>query len=275
MAETFTALLNPDGSPNAEALLEQTAGVCCVYWGDMVAAQSLLNICGGGHILYWFFDPSHPIPCLAYVQQGNHYYGWLAGTVNPGHWIGNVQGFLTPKGYSAGVLVHSYFWDLAQQLWLAGQSQLPAPGPGVRWTLVGHSLGGAIAQILAIQLGQMYGPSNVELLTLAQPKAFTSGLDAQSLWDTYVRLRVPGDPVPMVPPDRGLSWFVSLGLPQAAVSVVYEWTHYGTPWLLRDDGEIASDPGLPFWQQFPGAWLIGMVPQNHLIANIFARLELA
>ena len=243
--------------------------------GAIRQAQNLLNICGGGEILFFFFDPANPLPCLAYVKQGDHYFAWIAGTVNTGQWIGNVQGFLAPRAYSSGVLVHGYFWNLAQQLWVAGQSKLPTPAPGVRFTLVGHSLGGAIAQILAIQLGEMYGPENVELLTLAQPKAFTAGLDAGALWPTYVRVRVPGDPVPMVPPDRPLSWLLSFGVAQATLSVIFEWTHYGTPWLLRDSGEIASDPGLTFWQSLPGAWLIGMAPQNHLIANIFARLELS
>ena len=275
MTETFTELLDSEGAPNAEALLEQTAGMVDLYFGDQGAAQQLLDLCGGGEILYWFFDPSNPVPCLAYLHQGNHYYAWIAGTVNINQWIGNVQGFLSPQPFQQAVLVHSYFWSLAQKLWVAGQSKLPAPAPGIRFTLTGHSLGGAIAQILALQLAEIYGADNVELLTLGQPKAFTSGLEGPTLWPNYVRLRVPDDPVPMVPPDRGLAWTLSLGLPSAAVSVVFEWTHYGNPWILRDTGDIDPDPGLPFWQRLPGAWLTTTNPSNHLIKNIFARLELA
>lgn len=272
MVETFTPLIVGSGLPDGEAVLEQCAGLVCLYWGDEIAAQSLLDICGGGQILYWFFDPQNPIPAIAFLRQGNHYYAWVAGSVNASHWIGNVQGFLTPAGWSPGVLVHSFFANLAAQLLAGGESHLPPAGSNVRFTLVGHSLGGAIAQIIAIALGDRYGPDNVELLTFGQPKAFTLGLDGDSLWPTYIRIRVPNDPVPMVPPDRGLSWFLSLGLPQAAISAVFEWTHYGTPYMLGAGGTLTPDLGLPFWQNFPGQWLTSINIQAHYIKNIAALL---
>lgn len=272
MAEPFTPLTTDGTTPDGEALLEQCAGLVCLYWGDQAGMQSLINLCGGGEILYFFFDPTNPVPCIAFARQGLHYYIWVAGTVNIDQWTGNVAGALTPRPYANGILVHSFFWLLAQQLIAGGESRLPTPADGIKFTVTGHSLGGAVAQILCIELGTRYGRDNVELLTFGQPKCFTAGLPGTQLWPTYVRVRVPQDPVPMVPPDRLLSFFLSLGIPSAVQSVAYEWTHYGTGYQLGAGGTLSPDAGLAYWQTVPGQWLVTTDPRAHLIKNIAALL---
>lgn len=272
MDETFTPLTTNGTLPDGEALLEQCGGLVCLYWGDRAGLQSLLDICGGGEILYFFFDPLNPVPCIAFARQGTHYYAWVAGTVNVDQWIGNVAGCLTPRPYVHGVLVHSFFWLLASQLLAAGESHLPAPAPGVRFTITGHSLGGAVAQIVAIELGNRYGPDNVELLTFGQPKCFTAGLVGTDLWPTYIRVRVPNDPVPMVPPDQVLSWFLSFLIPAATMSVAFEWAHYGDCYQLGNGGTLNPDIGLGYWQTVPGQWLFTTNPGNHKIAHIAGLL---
>lgn len=274
MAE-FSPLTTDGTTPSAEALLEQCAGLVCLYKGAQTKAQELIDLCGGGQILFWFFDPANPIPAIAFLRQGDHYLAWCAGTVNVNQWLGNVQGFLAPAPWNDGVLVHGYFKALADFFWEQGQSRLPPVAPGVRWTITGHSLGGAIAQILAVYLGQRYGTENVELLTFGQPKAFTEGLIEADLWARYVRVRVWGDPVPQVPPDRVLSWFLSIGLPSAQLSVAFGWTHYGSGWMLNSGGILTPDAGLGFWQTVPGQWLLQIVPSNHLIHNVALLLESA
>lgn len=272
MAEPFTPLTVDGTLPNGEALLEQCAGLVCLYWGDQLGLQSLLNLCGGGEILYFFFDPDNPIPCIAFARQGTHYYVWVAGTVNVDQWIGNVAGCLTPRPYADGILVHSFFWLLAQQLLVGGDSHLPASAPGIRFTVTGHSLGGAVAQILCIELGNRYGVDNVELLTFGQPKCFTAGLSGGDLWPTYIRVRVPNDPVPMVPPDQVLSFFLSSLVPSATQSVAFEWLHYGTGYQLGSGPTLTPDIGLAYWQTVPGQWLLTCDPSAHLIKNIAALL---
>lgn len=271
MPETLTPLTVDGTNPSGEALLEQCACLVCLYWGAQAQAQAILDLCGGGQILYWFFDPTNPVPCIAFARQGNHYYVWVCGTVNVNQWVGNIQGFLTPARAGGGVLVHSFFATLAARLLSAGESHLPAPAPGIKFTLTGHSLGGAVAQILAVELGRRYGANNVELLTFGQPKAFTRGINGQETWPTYIRVRVLYDPVPMTPPDQAISWFLTFGIPQAAISVAYPWVHYGRCYTLGAGGVLSPDLGLGFWETVPGQWFLTANVSNHKIAK-FASL---
>lgn len=267
---TFTPLVDYTGKINGEALLEQIAGMVTLYWGDEDSAQQVVDLCGGGSILVWHYEPTQNLPCIALVKQGNTYVVWIAGTVNVNQWIGNVMGAACPLTFQEGVLVHQFFWNLSQSLLVYGSPFLPPVGSGAKFVVAGHSLGGAVAQIIGLLLGQTYGKDNVSVLGLAQPKAFTKGLNGAEKWGNYVRVRVLNDPIPMLPPDSDLAYFASFVSPLAIASAGFRWMHYGTGYLLGADGSITPDLPLSYWEQVPGQWLVNVQITNHWISFIAA-----
>lgn len=270
MPETFTAILDNTGTLQQEAVLEQLAGLCAIYWGYPADAQALLDLCGGGVIDVWFFDPVHPVTDLALVHQGQHYYVWISGTVNPQQWVGNIQGSLYPLEFSPDVLVNAFFWNTSQTILAAAAGRLPVPGPGVRITLVGHSLGGAVAQILALQLQQVYGADAIDVLTFGQPRTFTLGLNGPMKWPHYQRIWIPSDPVARLPPTGEEMTILMWATAGQLASVPYSWTHYGVSTQLQPGAGLVPDPGDGWFLQIPLAWMAKMDPNSHVISNYAA-----
>jgi hypothetical protein len=270
MAGGFTSIVDPQGKLQRDALIEQLSGIVCLWWSDQAHGQEVLELCGGGEMLYWHQDFTGIFPNIALMKQAGTYYVWIAGTMNVLQWQGNIIGASCPVVFSQGILVQQFFWNLSQELIALGQPYLPPPGTGAKFVVSGHSLGGACAQIIGLLLGQTYGKGNVTVLAISQPKAFTKGLNGADYWSTYVRVRVPGDPVPMLPPDSDLAFFLQYASNLATTSAAFKWLHYGKGFLLGTDGSITPDMPVSYWEDVPGQWLTTLVLNNHYDKNIMA-----
>jgi hypothetical protein len=273
MAESFTPLVDVLGNLDSNALLEQVSGLVALYWGNPADGQSVLDICGGGKILAWFFDPDHEVTSTALVQQGNHYYIWICGTVNVGQWLGNLTGALWPAEYGTKTLVHGFFLSVATQLWQNAQQYLPDPSTTPTITIVGHSLGGGVAQVITPLLIDKYGAANVETLGIAQPRAFTLGLADSTFGPKYYRVRMLGDPVPQLPPTSGDTVVLIVLLTPRFFSIPWSWVHYGKGYILGTDGSLNPDPNDTYWSGAPFTWAVNFNPTLHFIANIAQYVE--
>jgi Lipase (class 3) len=273
MADTFSPFLVGSGVPNPDAVYEQIAGMVCVYSGAQANAVSLLGLCGGGTIVAWMYDPQGLLPSLAVLQQGSAWYAWIAGTVNVKQWVGNVTGALSYSNLGGGAIVHGFFYRLAQSLWAKAQPILPAQSSSLTFNVVGHSLGGAVAQILGSFLTKEYSPQQVNVLTFGQPKAYGGSAGSLNDFGSYTRLRIQGDPVPMTPFNAGETWMVGLSSGFWVGSQLASWMHYGDPFLLNQDGSITADLDLSYWQYVPFQWLTNVNTDNHLVKTYVSLLE--
>ena len=249
----FSSLTLLDGTPNPDGLYEQCTGVIGVYSGKRDVTLEHLALCGGGTVLVFLYNPGGSLPSLVVIQQGMNYYIWIAGTVNVKQWIGNVVGSMDRTPLGGGVYVHSYFWSLAQQLWTLGQPYLPDQAPGLTFCVVGHSLGGAVAQIIGWLLLKTYSAGQVKVITLGQPKVYSEGADSFNGFAYFSRFRILFDPIPQLPLDAGADVLGGTGLNDslrlgsrelaALRQGVAGVTNRGDNQRSRDCG----DPGRSFW----------------------------
>lgn len=267
MAETFTPISDPSGNLQFEALLEQVCGVAAIYGGVKQDAQDLLDLCGGGEVVAWAFTPESATPDLAVVRQGSHWYIWVAGTVNLTQWIANVTGSLAVTSINPNVYANRFFWLAAETLLQVGGRFLPPLTPDLRITFVGHSMGAAVAFAMWYMLRGRYPGYQVELLQLAPAKLFTFGLNNPSP-STHFLVRVPGDPVVMVPPPAQELMAVNpiLGAP-FVFSNGLGWCHYGKPYQLSRAGQLTQDLPQQYWNTVPLQWLYTIDTSAHPIAS--------
>lgn len=250
MAEPLAQLKNLDGTLSYEACLELFSAVYCSYVGSRQGLQNLLNITGGGEILYWLFDPAIVNVDFSISRQGNRYILAFAGTASKIQMYGNILGGVAATYYGSAVFANSFF----NLLWIGSRTQilaaLPSPGSEVIITITGHSMGGAVGQLAGNELAGIYGSDKVELLAFAQPKALTKGYTGPSP-ATYLRVQRFGDPVPYMPPKVLFGVWVPLFLGGGSIlGSTMQWQHYGEGWILREDATLAPDPG-----EQEGGWL--------------------
>ena len=223
----------------------------------------------------FLYDPKGMLPSLALIQQGESWYLWLAGTVAIKQWIGNVTGAMWRESLGGGVYAQGYFWGLAQKLWALGQQYLPPQSGGLTLTVVGHSLGGAVAQVIANLLVSQYSAQQVKLLTFGQPKCYSENAEAYNPFAYYSRFRMILDPVPKLPLDEGQTFWGALASVTPFVSSIVSWRHYGKGWVLTPNGQIISDPGLAAAQDAPFVFLVGSSVTNHLMGTYVGVMETA
>lgn len=116
--------------------------------------------------------------------------------------------------------------------------------PGDKPALVhGHSLGGAIATILAARY-RFTGNRNVAaLVTTGQPRAGGESLNA-NLPASYTRIVNQGDPVPGIPPATNAATAIGTLATLGFVNFLYE--HGGRQWLLTNTSfGPGNDPSVP------------------------------
>ncbi|KXN68903.1 alpha/beta-hydrolase, partial [Conidiobolus coronatus NRRL 28638] len=133
------------------------------------------------------------------------------GTSSIFNWLYNAVIITNNAGvgdpYSSAA-VHGGFNTMANYLYQQTQIALinaMRQFPNYQVVFTGHSLGGAIAEILAFKLAQngVIRYENINIYTYGQPKAgnsaFASYVNSQP-W-TYMRVTSFGDPVPTLPPS--------------------------------------------------------------------------
>ncbi|KAK3192690.1 hypothetical protein K4F52_001044 [Lecanicillium sp. MT-2017a] len=111
--------------------------------------------------------------------------------------------------------VHSGFfgaWESAKDTVIAQLLELRREHPDLPVHLVGHSLGGAVACLAALELKTSLGWDNVVVTTFGEPRVGNAGLvdfidgvfglDSTSERSLYRRVTHTNDPVPLLPPGE-------------------------------------------------------------------------
>jgi hypothetical protein len=239
-----------NGQPDMVGAAQAYAVILALYAHNEDAAIRFWGFTSNGTRKAWVSagDPWPPYWCL--WQAGDQWYLYIDGTNNPLQWAGNVLGAV---GMPYGVpppYVHAFFYTVwTTQLRAAILAAAGGAWSGT-WHIAGYSYGGALALIAGLDIAAALGPGAVDLITFAQPRAFTAGLTSP-MPASYHRLARPADPVPQLPwSQAGLSLPPPLGL----VSTMLPWFHYGTGWAIADSAPPAPWPNIETpWASAPGA----------------------
>ncbi|MDP2141296.1 MAG: lipase family protein [Gammaproteobacteria bacterium] len=151
---------------------------------------------------------------MVYVTQGALYIA-VAGSESLRDWIGNSR---IIKASFHGIKAHRGFARAAESI-LVDVMQIIARNPRPEVVLTGHSLGGAIATLLAVALR----PKAIRLITFGQPKVATAQELRLALFGEYIRVVNGSDIVPRLPR--------------------FKYSHAGTCVYLSNSGKRLLDPG--------------------------------
>jgi len=144
----------------------------------------------------------------------NEVYFVFQGSESRSDWLNNFK--IIRKEFH-GIKAHKGFAEAAQSV-LADVVSIIAANQGKDIVITGHSLGGAIAALIAVALR----PQQVELITFGQPRVASSRQLRLALYGEYIRVVNGSDVVPRKP------W---LG-----------YSHAGTCAYITNGGQILIDP---------------------------------
>lgn len=200
------------------------------------------------------------------VFQGE---GWIvvavAGTDNAADWRGNLDYAPAPLGpYESRVAggfgdAFRAMWggldDLLRALWPAfGTRQEGLQNNPPLVTFTGHSRGGALAQLLALEFWASRS-THCQCVTFGSPRVFSGGQYLPADWQqTLWRVEHSNDIVPHTPP-------------------CWRFRHRGTRVFLDEDGTLLENPS---WLQLVRRKLRGYcfdTVRDHLLGNYRLSLE--
>ena len=143
-----------------------------------------------------------------------------------------------------GINIHQGFLLSARDIY---QQILPAIKPGYTINTVGHSLGGAVALILAMMLDAQDYPVG-EVITFGQPKVTNISGSRKFKHLNIIRLVTPKDVVPLMPPLDPMDLMnLSIFWHQGREVVLFENNQYavlsGTDSMLRVSDFLNDVPG--------------------------------
>lgn len=224
----MTALARIDGTtgPGQLAAAQGTYGLLAVRAGKRDALENYLGT--DAAVVAWLNDPA-TWPCdYAIVRQGGELFVFVYGTTNVSQWSTNVIGM---AGISQGFGLaswHAGFSAAAALLMPAIQPYLDGPDAVTYVGLYGHSLGGAVAELLAYKIKAQAFGRTVEVLTFGAPMAATGGQPALTRPNRHWRLVATGDLVPYVP-GLVFGWLAGLVVGEPGwVPSSLGYIHYGT-----------------------------------------------
>lgn len=251
------------------AVAQQLAAVACVYQNGRADLAELFE---PAQVVRFVHREDTWPPSYAVINWPDDQ--WLiviAGTTNILPQVaGHIAGSFGRPGDSDPITVNGQWaavWEEIREEVRGLIGDLPANG---RVYISGHSYGGAVGAIAAVDYAGRWGGERIQLMQIGAPRAFTVDRPAEfpHVWH---RVESTNDPVTVLPfSTDGVyivqHWENPLGwLPRYPA-----WVHYGTAWVLSPGGQWASlgpDPDpLP-----PG------VTNNplfaHLLRNYWGRLS--
>lgn len=272
---------NAPGHPLQNAVAQQIALISALYFGRQDSVLAILGDSPQGTILKFKHNPTSFDPSYVVIKQGNDTFVTFAGTVNGPQWVTHLTGAIgVDCDWQDGITVHALHQFFSRKIRTNDLATVvPAPGPGERVLLSGHSYGGSVAQWIGNQLVHECGdPDRVQVLTVAAPKLMTAGYTGPAP-SVFQRVCNPYDAVPHLPPAL-LSLARVNRTPIRMIKLKgFKWKHYGQRWELRHDGIMrATDSVENDWIKFP----IPMAPfvpgesdylLNHLIEGYSKRIR--
>lgn len=261
-----------NGDPDYNAVLEQTTLLGALYWNRQDAANQALTITGGGNVRAWQWDEQSWPPSWALLQQDNHLYVIIAGTTNWPQAYGDVVGCYAVQYGTFANFVHNFFFQVWQSIRTGLIANMPAGYETMPISFVGHSLGAAIAFLASVEWSQRFQAPVVEMMGLAQPKAFTSGYGGPLPSPAYF-VSTLYDSISLLPPNSMMLSVLS-ALGGYENSIPMDWQHYTRGYQYDANSLLQLRPP-SYWNQTPSAELLAGTAFYHPIAMYMVQAELA
>jgi hypothetical protein len=181
-----------------------------------------------------------PTPGTIIATQAGTGIVWISGTTNLLQWTNQILSGLVPLT-NQGAYSTLFAWELAA-LDIANRMALAGILGGQPLLLCGHSLGGAIAQVLAAKIRYAFPNANIQLLTFGSPKGGDERLQTILRSVTQLHLVNDNDPVPYLPPSSSeIVPFVFL-IPPTLYNQYLLWGTLFNRVGLRPNGERIDNP---------------------------------
>jgi hypothetical protein len=294
-------LITIDDRPNPQAMVLAVRAIQCLDRGEEVDSRELA-FQAGARQTFWFREPNSQFVNHSFYRDGRTLWVSIAGTELPIVGVGGPLQLLnylsTPlPAYSADLRAFILGWALGQavgifsNLSVALNEQRP-----LRVSIFGHSLGGAVAHVVARMCVKALEGSGVpvEVLTFGEPRC----VGARASYGPRKHWRIVGarnaepnpfgndafegalansqrvDPVTLLPPNipvlagpaatTGAPFFAAL------ISKAFLGTapiHYGVPVYLTAEGQVIPEPLNPV-VRFVSQFATGIT--GALNPNVFA-----
>lgn len=254
--------------------------LCFQYRFPPIAESKLRGMLGDGYTLTRVDNTASVIPGTLIATSTGRVVIFVSGTTNESQLaIQGAQSFAEPS--PRGLYKTLPLWDLACDQVL-GRLTSAGMGTSEEIAIVGHSYGGAIAQILAFRLNRANPQRKISLITYAAPpvgKIPTVGNWPSRIVSSFICN--DGDPMTLVPPPfTDMLWLKNV-LPTLPLAAWSQWTRPRQTTRLTEDGEFVTDDVLTFQlldlQIITANILAGGVvafPDAHLMPEYVRRLWL-
>ena len=201
------------------------------------------------------------------------------GTENPVQGNALMQGYATTEILRQAFAVNSYLTAICADITATGLWSTLASRP--RKLFCGHSLGGAVSQVLALLSQALNASSPQENITFGSPKAGVSAFGDALTGTSIVRWMNDDDPVPLVPPTVAQCPLLAL-VTDIGLLLSYNSMRHTNGGLQIDSSGVTSTQILPTDAAISpttnlGNWLASLVSGNfspHNLAEYRRRIGL-
>ena len=268
----FNPFVFPGGNPTPAASVEQSALLACLYWDSQSAAQAMLDAAGGGKILAWQFSQmSYPPSFFVWQDNSNNIGIVIVGTQNASQMTGNILSAASQPYPGSGCEVHGYWAFGLQAIEPAIFAALPADLSAYNVWVSSHSMGGAVGQLLCLDIIKTYAPLSCQFMSFGQPKPMTQGLrltqpSPSILW------QAEGDIVPELPPAQANQMYLLLGVGSGIFSLLQFYQHYGDQWTVYKNGQTRFFSNTTSTSQLSIPSVLETASGAHYIKNYFNTL---
>ena len=268
----FNPFVFPGGKPTPAASVEQSALLACLYWDSQSAAQAMIDAAGGGKILAWQFSQvSYPPSFFIWQDNSNNIGIVIVGTQNATQMTGNILSAASQPYPGSGCEVHGYWAFGLQAVLPAIFNALPADLSSTNVLVSSHSMGGAVGQLLCLDIIRTYKPLSCQFMSFGQPKPMTQGLQLAQpspsiLW------QAEGDIVPELPPAQANQMFLLIGVGSGIFSLLQFYQHYGDQWTVYKNGQTRFFSNTTSTSQLSIPQVLETVAGAHYITNYFNTL---
>lgn len=233
---SFTPWMTEEKEPNPVAMLEQLLGVACTYWNRGADLTDMIALRGGGSILAFHWNPDTLPPSWILYRQGNDLFLELAGTVNNQQILNHLTGLFVKFYQDTFVQVHSFFEAQSIEIFSQLIEALPPDFMDCTLHVAGHSYGGSVGYLIAIEFIRLFPTMRVQFMGIAPSKAICFGLQRTQPLPNF-HWSATSDPVVFLPPGQMIS-DVESPEQQLVFTLPLQWRHYSTGYWIFLDGTL-------------------------------------
>ncbi len=250
------------------AACQQLAIVCGVYEDDRPAIEHMLD--ADGTILLWQRHTVSWPPAFSVIRTtAGHYFVTIEGTSNLNQAIIHDWGTFVRDDYFGATKCNGQWINVYVRLRDMVRDVIPKDLPAGRLHFSGHSYGGALAFLGALDFAATWGAGAAQCLTFGEPRSMEAGYSGV-LPQCHWRFKSSGDPVPGLPPNGAEIAYLNALFPTRWTLTTAAWAQYGDVQTLYPGGTINQFEPPP--DPLPAG--VTLVPiEEHLPRNYWGRLK--